>query len=81
MEEKELDSFDNPKSLEYKAMETKLYGEVLKSCRFYHNKLSIISIVGILEIVKQEMTDLDKIDLRMLDGESLRHNEPLDRLA
>ena len=45
---------------EYKSMETKLYGELVKSCQSYSAKLSIISIVGILDIVKQEIKDLEK---------------------
>ncbi|MEM0466644.1 MAG: hypothetical protein QXL17_00165 [Candidatus Thermoplasmatota archaeon] len=49
---------------EYKTMETKLYGELMKTCRSYSNKLNIISIVGILDLVKQEMKDLDKTDFR-----------------
>ncbi|MEE9440742.1 MAG: hypothetical protein V3V27_02295 [Candidatus Thermoplasmatota archaeon] len=45
---------------EYKSMETSLYGELVKSCQSYSTKLSIISVVGILDIVKQEIKDLDK---------------------
>ena len=45
---------------EYKSMETKLYGELVKSCRSYSTKLSIISILGILDLIKQEIKDLDK---------------------
>ncbi len=45
---------------EYKSMETRLYGELVKSCQSYSTKLSIISVVGILDIVKQEIKDLDK---------------------
>ena len=44
----------------YKIVETRLYGELSKTCRRYSNDLSLISILGILEIVKQEITDLDK---------------------
>ncbi len=51
---------------EYKAMETRLYGELIKSCRSYSNKLSIISIVGILDLVKQGLIDLDKENLRFM---------------
>ena len=73
--------FDSPKLLEYKAMETRLYGELLKACRKYHNKLSIISIVGILDLVQQEMKDLDKTDFKVMDeASSLRNKDPLDRL-
>ncbi len=79
-EEKEPNVFDSPKLLEYKAMETRLYGELLKACRRYHNKLSIISIVGILELVSQEMKDLDKTDFRIMDEGTIRNKDPLDRL-
>ena len=34
--------------------------ELVKSCQSYSTKLSIISVVGILDIVKQEIKDLDK---------------------
>jgi hypothetical protein len=54
---------------EYKALETRLYGEILKPCRRYSNKLSIISILGILDLVKQEMKDLDKENLRFMKEE------------
>jgi hypothetical protein len=80
MEEKESNVLDSPKLLEYKAMETRLYGELLKACRRYHNKLSIISIVGILDLVKQEMKDLDKTDFKILDEGTIRNRDPLDRL-
>lgn len=79
-EEKEPNVFDSPKLLEYKAMETRLYGELLKGCRRYHNKLSIISIVGILELVSQEMKDLDKTDFKVMDEGTIRNRDPLDRL-
>jgi hypothetical protein len=45
---------------EYKSMETRLYGELLKSCQNCSTKLSIISIIGILDLVKQEIKDLEK---------------------
>lgn len=51
---------------EYKSMETKLYGEILKSCRSYSINLSIISVVGILDLVKQEIKDLDKEKFKFL---------------
>ena len=45
---------------EYKTIETRLYGELTKSCRRYTNDLSLISILGILDIVKDEIRELDK---------------------
>lgn len=79
-DEKQSNIFDSPKLLEYKAMETRLYGELLKTCRRYHNKLSIISIVGILDLVKQEIKDLDKTDFKIMDEGTIRNKDPLDRL-
>ena len=79
-EERPTNVSDSPKLLEYKAMETRLYGELLKACRRYHNKLSIISIVGILDLVNQEMKDLDKSDFKVMDEGTLRNRDPLDRL-
>ena len=84
MEEERIEEkpnvFDSPKLLEHKALETRLYGEVLKTCRRYHNKLSIISIVGILDLVSQEMKDLDKSDFKIMEEGTIRSRDPLDRL-
>jgi len=60
MENKEAPVVEKMRLDEYKSMETKLYGELVKSCQSYSTKLSIISIVGILDIVKQEIKDLEK---------------------
>jgi len=60
MENKEAPVVEKMELDEYKAMETTLYGELVKSCQSYSTKLSIISIVGILDIVKQEIKDLEK---------------------
>jgi hypothetical protein len=80
MENNEPNVFDSPKLFEYKALETRLYGELLKACRRYNNKLSIISIVGILELISQEMKDLDKTDFKDTAEEIIQNRESLDRL-
>ena len=80
MEDDKANVLDSPKMLEYKAMETRLYGELVKACRRYHKRLSIISIVGILDLVTQEMKDLDKADFKVLEESSLRDRDTLDRL-
>jgi hypothetical protein len=54
---------------EYKSLETKLYGEIVKSCQSYSGELTIISIVGILDLVKQEIKDLDKQKLKFMNEE------------
>ena len=83
MESEKANILDNPKLLEYKAMETRLYGELVKSCRRYHRKLSIISIVGILDLVSQEMKDLDKVDFKVREEENMADfdRESLEKLA
>ena len=60
MEKEETQVVEKLQLDEYKSMETKLYGEIVKSCRSYSTRLSIISIVGILDLIKQEIKDLDK---------------------
>lgn len=81
MEDNEPNVFDSPKLFEYKALETRLYGELIKTCRRYHNKLSIISIVGILELISQEIRELEKADLKNMEEEISHNREPLDRLV
>lgn len=78
MEMEKSNILDSPKLLEYKAMETRLYGELIKSCRRYHKKLSIISIVGILDLVQEEMKDLDKTDFKLNEEDALRDRSPLE---
>lgn len=80
MQDKERNMFDRQKLVDYKALETKLYGEMLKLCRFYQNKLSLISILGILTLVGQEIKDLDKTLIKDLDDVTVDNQEPLNRL-
>jgi len=80
MEDREPNVFDSPNLFEYKSWETQLYGELLKACRRYNNKLSIISIVGILELISQEMKDLDKTDSKDMEKEIAHETDRLDRL-
>ncbi|HER45353.1 MAG TPA: hypothetical protein ENO12_00885 [Thermoplasmatales archaeon] len=80
MQDKDRNMFDRQKLIDYKALETKLYGEMLKLCRFYQNKLSLISILGILALVSQEIKDLDKTIIKDIDDETVDNREPLNRL-
>jgi len=45
---------------DYREYKVRFHGELMNICREYLNKLSIVSIIGILEIVKQETIELDK---------------------
>ncbi len=80
MQDKDRNMFDRQKLIDYKALETKLYGEMLKLCRFYQKKLSLISILGILALVSQEIKDLDKTIIKDIDDETVDNREPLNRL-
>jgi hypothetical protein len=46
---------------DYKACESQFHRELMSVCRKYMNYLSIVSILGILEIVKQESIELEKV--------------------
>lgn len=80
MEEQKPTEFDGINLFEYKAMETKLHRELIQGCRRYINKLSIISIVGILDIVSQEIKELDKMGFKNTDEELVENMESIDHL-
>jgi hypothetical protein len=45
---------------QYRNWENQLHLELMNSCRRYITKLGIVSIVGILDVVKQETIELEK---------------------
>ena len=55
---------------EYKILETRLYGELIRSCQRYGTKLRLISILGILDYVKQEIMDLEKENMKFMYDKS-----------
>ena len=76
---------------EYKGLETRLYGEVIKSCRRYSHKLSMISILGILDVVKEEIKELEKTNVKLMKEDFFEEErapvteqetdiDPLDRM-
>ena len=69
MEKEETQVVEKLQLDEYKSMETKLYGELVKSCQSYSTKLSIISIIGILDLIKQEIKDLDKEKFKFMQDD------------
>jgi len=54
---------------EYRALETELHRELMKVCREYINDLGIVSIMGILDIVKQEAIELEKATRKIMKSE------------
>ncbi len=56
------------KSLEeYRAAETELHTELMGITRRYISKLGVVSLMGILDIVKQETRELEKATRKNLD--------------
>ena len=45
---------------DYKAYEIQFHRELMNVCRKYINNLSVVSILGIFDIVKQEAIELEQ---------------------
>ena len=56
---------------EYRSLEVELHRDLMKVCRKYINELGIVSIMGILDIVKQESMELEKATSKIMKGEEL----------
>jgi hypothetical protein len=54
---------------EYRALEVELHRDLMKICRKYINELGIVSIMGIIDIVKQEAMELEKATSKIMKGE------------
>ena len=54
---------------QYAALEVGLHRDLMKICRSYMNELSIVSIMGILDIVKQETVELYRATKKNIDHE------------
>ena len=62
---------------EYKNYEIELHREIMNCCRKYIKKISIFSILGILDYVKQEAVELESATSHDLDKEqSFEAKEP-----
>ncbi|UCF13441.1 MAG: hypothetical protein JSW06_04070 [Thermoplasmatales archaeon] len=70
MNERGIQGFEDLPAEEYKTLETRLYGELMRSCQRYVTKLRLISILGILDFVKQEIMDFEKENMKFMDDES-----------
>ncbi len=60
---------------DYKNMEVTLHRDLMSSCRKYINHLSIVSILGILDVVKQEAIELEKATNRNIPYEHTEETE------
>ena len=54
---------------EYRVLENQLHHELMNTCRKYISGLGIVSIMGILDVVKQETIELERATKRTFKKE------------
>ena len=65
-----MDKTSNFKSLEdYRAAEAELHTELMHVTRKYITRLGIVSLMGVLDIVKQEIRELEKATRKEIEVE------------
>lgn len=67
-ERKELDLNEVPDD-EYSILESRLYGELMRSCQKYMSKIRIISILGVLDFVRQDVINLEKKNRELMNSQ------------
>ncbi len=55
----------------YRALELQMHRELMGVCRKYITELGIVSIMGILDIVKQETVELERAASKVIKSEEL----------
>ena len=45
---------------EYRVLEANLHRELISCCRKYLNELGIVSVLGLIDVVKQEIVELER---------------------
>jgi len=59
---------------DYRKMEAQLHRELINACRKQINNLGIVSIIGILDIVKSETIELEKATKRNIKNDEFEIN-------
>ena len=57
---------------EYRMLENQLHHELMNACRKYISELGIVSIMGILDVVKQETIELERATKRTFKNEEFK---------
>ena len=60
---------------EYRLFETQLHHDLMNACRKYISKLSIVSVLGILDVVKQETVELEQATKRTFEKKEFNLDE------
>jgi hypothetical protein len=61
---------------EYRQLEMQLHIELMNTCRKYISQLGIVSIMGILDIVKQEAIELEGATRKNIKKEEVEKQTP-----
>ena len=69
MDEREESNLNNVSDDEYSILESRLYGELMRSCQKYMSKIRIISILGVLDFVRQDVINLEKKNRELMNGQ------------
>ena len=59
---------------DYRQLEVQLHLELMNTCRKYISKLGIVSIMGILDIIKQEAIELERATKKTFKREEFETN-------
>ena len=69
---------------QHRQLESQLHLELTNACRKYMSKLGIVSIIGLLDIVKQESIELERATNKSLKSEKpeldFQETSEMDRL-
>ena len=60
---------DNKSLKDYRNLEAIFHRDLANCCRKYLNELGIISVIGVMDIVKQEVIELEKATKKTFDSE------------
>jgi len=69
MAEREELNTDDASDGEYSILESRLYGELMRSCQKYMSKIRIVSILGVLDFVRQDVINLEKKNRELLNDQ------------
>ncbi len=64
------DESPNRTLADYKALEASLHRDLMNVCRRYIHEIGIVSIMGMLDIVKQEAAELERATRKMVEEKS-----------
>lgn len=69
MDEREELNQNDMSDDEYSVLESRLYGELMRSCQKYMSKIRIISILGVLDFVRQDVINLEKKNRELMSSQ------------